>query len=155
MLSTRPMTHQDVPACAAILNATIKRGGTTAHTDPFSEAEFSAEYFEEPSTAQVVEHLGRVVGFQCAFDKGDGVLSVGSFTDQETPVKGAGRALFPATCAEARAKGFTRIIAKITADNAPGLAYYAAMGLHDIDVIPNDILRNGRPVDRVVKALDL
>ena len=79
----------------------------------------------------------------------------GSFTDRRDPVKGAGRALFAKTLADCRARGGTAIIAKITADNASGLAYYARMGFRDWQVWKDDATRGGRPIDRVVKRFPL
>lgn len=153
--TVRPMEQRDVPACADLLNHTIALGGTTAYEEPYSYEHFEAHYLNEPPVTHVVLWNDRIVGFQGAFDDGNDDLSIGSFTDQRNPVKGAGRVIFPVTCDAARAKGFKRILAKITEDNVPGLAYYSSIGFKDLDIIPNDATRNGKPIARVIKVFDL
>lgn len=156
MLSVRAMTPADVAPCAAILNHTIALGGSTAYEEAFADADFAAHLLEEPVVANVALAKGRVVGFQTCFDIGEGLYSIGSFTDRRNPVKGAGRALFATTLADCRALGGAAILAKITADNAGGLAYYSAMGFADWRVIPGDHIRkDGSPVDRIVKRFPL
>ncbi|WP_072901125.1 GNAT family N-acetyltransferase [Cognatiyoonia sediminum] len=93
MLTVRPIEQKDAQACAEIINHTISLGGATAYEEPFSVDGFDQNYREDTALCFVVEQAGRVVGFQGLFDVSEGVLSVGSFTDQQNPVKGAGRAL--------------------------------------------------------------
>lgn len=150
----RPMTKDDVPACVDIINHIIALGGTTAHEDPYTVDDF--EYFTDPDIVNVVEADGRIAGFQAVFVTEPGVYSVGSFTDQRTPVKGAGKVLMDRMKADCRAAGGSSIIAKITSDNAGGLAYYSKMGFVDETVIPNDhTRRDGTTVDRVIKRFVL
>ena len=156
MFETRDMCEADLPACAAILNHIIRRGGTTAYEDTHDLAHFRSEFLAAPELSLVVHHDGRIVGFQCVYAMGDGLYSIGSFTDQARRVKGAGRALFAATQAACRTRNGVAIEAYITSDNAPGLAYYSALGFRDMRVIPADVTRsNGTVVDRVVKRFDL
>ncbi|WP_425074972.1 N-acetyltransferase family protein [Sagittula sp. S175] len=156
MFETRPMTSADIPECLEILNHTIRKGGTTAYEDEHTRDSFEAEFLHKPPIGVVVEHEGRIVGFQNAYDYGDGLYSIGSFTDQQRPVKGAGRAMFAATLEACRARGGVAILARITSDNASGLAYYSAMGFADDYIIPKDVTRrNGKTVDRVVKRFPL
>jgi len=153
---TRNMNPDDVPACVAIINATIAIGGTTAYENPYENATFQAHYLEEAATAMVVTFDGRVVGFQSCFEVEPGVYSIGSFTDQEQPARGAGRALIEATIAAARKNRATAILAKITSDNTGGLAYYSKMGFVDHEVIKGDLTRrDGTVVDRIVKRFEL
>ncbi len=148
----RTMEPRDVPACVAIVNHIIALGGSTAYEDPFTNAGFEAHYLQEPPVTNVVLDKGRVVGFQAAFDAGDGLYSIGSFTDQQHPAPGAGRAIFAKTLADCRARGGTAILAKITSDNTGGLAYYTKMGFADDHVIKDDVTRkDGTTVDRIVK----
>ncbi|MEL6608751.1 MAG: GNAT family N-acetyltransferase [Pseudomonadota bacterium] len=154
--TARKMTHDDVAACVAILNHTIELGGTTAHEEVMTEADFRDHYCDEPPVNNVVIQDGRVVGFQAAFDVGDGLYSIGSFTDQKTPARGAGRALFDKTLSDCQARGGVAILAKITADNVPGLAYYTKMGFQDWKTVPDDhTRRTGEKVDRVIKRYPL
>ena len=99
---------------------------------------------------------GRVVGFQAVFDVGEGLYSIGSFTDRRNPVRGAGRVLFARTLEDCRARGGVAILARITSDNTGGLAFYSSMGFADWQVIPGDHRRkDGTLVDRIVKRLPL
>lgn len=156
MLIARAMQAADVPACVRIVNHIIALGGSTAYEDPFTEPDFDAHYRQEPPVTNVVLLKDRIVGFQAAFDAGDGVLSIGSFTDRRDPVRGAGRVLFEKTLQDARDWGAKAIIAKITADNTGGLAFYTRMGFVDVDLWPADHTRSdGTRVDRIVKRLNL
>lgn len=155
-LVARTMALHDIPACLAILNATIAVGGTTAHEEPMTEDGFRAHYYDEPTVINVVVTGDRVIGFQACYAGDDSLFYIGSFTDQQNPVKGAGRVMFAKTRADCIALGGRAIIAKITADNAPGLGYYAAMGFEDDAYLPRDHQRRtGEWVDRVVKKLTL
>ena len=148
----RDMRKDDVDACLAIINPIIAKGGSTAYEDPYKAADFEAHYLQEAKIANIVTLDGRVVGFQSAFEVETGVYSIGSFTDQENPAKGAGRAIIQKTIADARALGGTAILAKITSDNTGGLAYYSIVGFEDFTVVPNDHTRkNGMTVDRIIK----
>ncbi|MDA7423464.1 GNAT family N-acetyltransferase [Thalassococcus lentus] len=156
MIRVRGMKRVDVPACTAIVNHIIALGGSTAYEDPFSEDAFSDHYLDEAPVTNVALLGTRVVGFQGAFDVGDDVLSIGSFTDRLNPVKGAGRALFAKTLADSRAFGAKEIIAKITSDNTGGLAFYSRLGFVDHEVWKDDFTRaDGAKVDRVIKRYTL
>jgi hypothetical protein len=51
--------------------------------------------------------------------------------------------------------GFLEINAQIRADNLPGMAYYAAMGFAPFDMVKAVPLKDGTPVDRMIKRYDL
>ena len=152
----RTMTTEDVPACVVILNHIIALGGSTAYEDPYTETHFADHYLDEPPVSNVVFLNGRLVGFQAAFDVGDGLYSIGSFTDQQRPAKGAGRLMLEKTLEDCRAHGGTAILAKITSDNIAGLAYYSKMGFEPYKTLENDHTRkDGTVVDRVIKRFKL
>lgn len=156
MIRVRGMKRIDVPTCTAIVNHIIALGGSTAYEAPFTEAAFADHYLEEPPVTNVALFDGRVVGFQGAFDVGDGTLSIGSFTDRQNPIKGAGRALFAKTLSDCRAYCAKDIIAKITSDNIGGLAYYSSIGFKDHMHLSDDHQRaDGTLVDRVIKRYTL
>lgn len=156
MFTTRPMEQRDAEACTDIVNFIIRKGGTTAYEDEYSIADFDGHYRGKAKICNVIVSAGRVVGFQGLFDVGDGVLSIGSFTDQRDPVKGAGRALIDASKKAAKDMGYTSIIAKITEDNVSGLGYYSNVGFVDDYIIRKDHQRSdGTWVDRIVKRLVL
>lgn len=156
MFDVRDMARADVPECVAILSHTIALGGSTAHEGPLDLVEFADHYFAEPEVANVVTFGGRIVGFQAAFEIEPHVFSIGSFTDQKTPIHGAGAAMFEKTRADCKALGGTSIIAKIIEDNLGGLAYYSKMGFVPDHVRAADHTRpNGTVVDRIVKRFVL
>ena len=154
-LIARPMRASDVPACVEIINHIISLGGTTAHEDPYTVDDF--DYFTDPDIVNVVEADGRIAGFQAVFAQDDPrVYSVGSFTDQRNPVKGAGAVLMDKMKEDCRAAGGQSIIAKITSDNTGGLVFYSKMGFEDESIIANDHTRkDGTTVDRVIKRFVL
>ncbi|WP_136443439.1 GNAT family N-acetyltransferase [Pacificoceanicola onchidii] len=156
MLETRDMLPEDVPACVRIINHIIAQGGTTAHEDRFTEDLFEGQYRLGPPVRSVVLSEGRVVGFQVAFLDTPGHYSIGSFTDRENPVKGAGYALFEKTLSDCRKRGGDAILAKITSDNTGGLIFYDRLGFVDDHVIEKDHMRpDGTRVDRIVKRFAL
>ncbi len=154
--TVRNMAAKDVPACVSIINRTIEIGGSTAYEDFYDEQGFHDHYFEEPAVSLVVLSEDRLVGFQACFEVETGIYSIGSFTDQTDPIKGAGQALIKGTIAAARKKGAKEILAKITSDNVGGLAYYSKMGFEDYKVVKADLTRrNGTVVDRIIKRMVL
>ncbi|AKS47747.1 L-amino acid N-acyltransferase YncA [Octadecabacter temperatus] len=154
--TVRAMQMYDVPDCVVIINHTISLGGSTAHEEPYNASDFAAHYFEDAEVANVVLHGERIVGFQGAFEVESGVYSIGSFTDQMNPVRGAGKAMFEKTRVDCKNRGGTSIIAKITEDNSGGLAFYSKMGFQPDHVKPADHTRpNGTQVDRIVKRFVL
>ncbi len=156
IFDVRDMQKEDVPRCVEIINHIIAVGGSTAYEEPYSESDFEAHYFEEPPVSNVVLHNGTLVGFQAAFDVGDGFYSIGTFTDRTSSIRGAGRAVFKKTLADCNERGGEAILAKITSDNSGGLAFYSKMGFVDWKSIPNDHTRpNGTSVDRIVKRYNL
>lgn len=152
----RDMERRDVAACVAIINHTIALGGSTAHEDAFDDTGFADHYMDEPEVVNVVALDGRIVGFQAAFEIEKGVYSIGSFTDQQNPTRGAGAAVFAKTQADCRRLGGTSIIAKITSDNTGGLAFYSKMRFQPDAIWPDEFIRaDGKTVDRIVKRFVL
>ncbi|MEL6960141.1 MAG: GNAT family N-acetyltransferase [Pseudomonadota bacterium] len=155
-ITVRRMEAADIPACVGIINPIIAAGGSTAYEDPYSAEDLEARYLHEADISNVAISDGRVVGFQAVFEVEPGVFSVGSFTDQLSPVKGAGAALMAQLKSDCRAAGGTSIIAKITSDNTGGLSYYSKMGFEDETVLPAEFTRkDGTVVDRVIKRFVL
>lgn len=164
MITTRPARPDDADALCVLLNAIIETGGTTAHQTPFDAARMIRHYLAPSGlvSCTVAEDAGRIVGFQTLVwpdEDGDpfpeGWAIIASFVAEGEGGRGIGRALFEATKARAEAAGVATIDATIRADNDGGLAYYAALGFVDYDVLPAVPLRDGRRIDRVRKRLDL
>ncbi len=153
-LTARPTIESDLPALCDLFNAIVEAGGTTAHEDVWDLPTFKAYYFDDPVMVHCVLHNDQPIGFQAVFAD-DGGLSIGSFTDQSNPVRGAGAVMFTATRAWAEANNYPWIDAKIRADNVPGLAYYSKMGFVDHAIKKGVPLKDGTPMDRVTKRLVL
>lgn len=151
-LFARPSVEADLPALVDLFNHTVQTGGTTAHEDIWDLATFKQYYFDDPAIVVTVLNGSDPIGFQALFSVADG-SSIGSFTDQRNPVRGAGSVMFDVTRKAAKAAGFAWIDAKIRADNAPGLAYYTKMGFVDHKTTKGVPLADGTPVDRITKRL--
>jgi L-amino acid N-acyltransferase YncA len=163
-LIVRPAISADAPAMTQLLNAVIAIGGTTAHQRSF-DADRMLHHYIAPDgliSCVVAEADARIVGFQVLVwpnDAGDpfpdGWAIIASFVQPGLTGQGIGRALFAATRRKAVSSGVRTIDATIRADNAGGLAYYAAQGFVDYAVLRDVPLRSGTCVDRVRKRLDL
>ena len=154
-LSARLAIDADLTALRDILNQIITTGGTTAHMTPMSVAEFKAHYFDDSLFIHTVLDGNRAVEFQALYSDDDGGLAIGSFTDQQNPVKGAGYVVFEATKVEAIRRSAPHINAVIRADNVPGLAYYSKMGFVDVGIEKDVPLSDGTSMDRITKRYTL
>lgn len=159
-LVVRPFQKDDAAELTAILNAIIARGGTTAYLKSFDPATLRAAHLDGPSVlcCHSAVSNGVPVGFQCLnrvsyLPQGWG--DIATFSRRDPPLRGVGRALFQATLVRARALGLTALNATIRADNALGLAYYAAMGFVDDSIHCAVPLADGTPVDRIRRRFDL
>ena len=161
MVTTRTATRADLPAMADILNPIIEAGGTTAFEEVFSPQALGKVVFDREdfiSAVVAIDPEGKVAGFQylVRLDPPDtDIGGIASFARLAPKCPGAGRAMMAATLIAARAAGLSAIDAKIRADNVPGLGYYSAMGFQDRSLIKGVPLKDGTPVDRVIKRLTL
>lgn len=161
-ISVRPTKPADIPALTVLLNDIIAIGGTTAYQEPLTEQAMAAKLLNGP----------QCIGSFTAFDPHDGVpagfqylsinpglpanwADIATFARAAPKVPGIGSALFAATAAFAGEKGFDAINATIRADNEGGLAFYSKMGFEDYAVARAVPLKDGTPVDRISKRLDL
>ena len=164
VLTVRAARPSDAAAMAELLNEIIAAGGTTAYEEPFDAAMMDLHYISGPEVVccSVAENDGRLVGFQGLFWPHDpvdpfppGWAIIATFAKRGETGGGIGTALFARTREQARATGVTTIDATIRADNSGGLAFYARMGFADYDRLVAVPLKDGTPVDRVRKRLDL
>jgi L-amino acid N-acyltransferase YncA len=160
-LRIRPVRPADAPELAGLLNAIIARGGTTALQTAYSAQALDDAYLTGPKVicCFVAEGAdGRLAGFQTLGrdpDLPEGWGDIGTFARVGGTQRGVGSALFAATVEHARRIGLAGINASIRADNTGGLAFYGRMGFRDHGVTPAVPLKDGTPVDRVHKRLDL
>lgn len=152
----RNATTADAAHMTLLLNEVIAEGGTTAHETPMTEAEVQDHYIDGPDvlSSVVAVDAGDVIGWQSVGWWHDDP-HIGTFVRPGLQAKGIGGSLFTATLDTLRGRDLDRIIAWIRADNAPGLAYYARIGFHDIGIDPHFVLNDGRKVGRVHRRFDL
>ncbi|MEO1494195.1 MAG: GNAT family N-acetyltransferase [Pseudomonadota bacterium] len=143
----------DAAGMVDVLNPIVAAGGTTAIEDPVTVEEMADVIATSLCCHVALDAAGLVAGMQW-LDPSDAPHDrcgyISSFTQREPRLAGTGRALFAATVPAARAAGLTVLVAKIRADNMPGLGYYRAMGFQDHNVDHAVPLADGTPVDRVV-----
>lgn len=140
-IQLRPATLADADGMAAVQNAIF----WARFPEPpypraraISPGEMRRNYLEHPHRLATTLALrnGEVLGFQWLGrawpDNEYGVTPgwgvIGTHIDPGAGRSGIGRQLFAATLTAARQAGLAHIDASIGADNAPALAYYAAMG---------------------------
>lgn len=159
--TVRPVTREDAPALAALLNAIIRAGGTTALEDEFTPDALDAAYLTGPTVhcCHVAEDAeGALVAFQTLGRKAglaDDVGDIATFAAIDRKQGGAGSALFAATKSRARQFGLSAINATIRGDNTGGLTFYTKQGFIDHAVNNGVPLADGTPVDRVHKRFAL
>jgi RimJ/RimL family protein N-acetyltransferase len=145
------------PLCE-ILNTIIGIGGATVLEIPLSLVEFSGYFLEGERflVCFVAEDLptSRQLGFQGLSrhpELPDDWADIGTFAQIEPRTPGVGTALFAHTKAWASERELAAINAAIRADNHGGLAYYEKMGFRNYQIAKGVPLRDGTPVDRVLK----
>ena len=157
----RPVVGDDAPPLAALINAIIARGGTTAHEEAMTPDMLAATYLH--GHAVICRHGavgadGSLLGFQ-TLNRNDRVPAgwgdIATFAQVDGTQRGVGSALSAATRAAAVALGLGGISATIRGDNAGGLKFYSRLGFEPYSVAPAVPLRDGTPVDRVTKRLAL
>jgi len=152
----------DAKLLANILNEIIRAGGTTALETPFSPSQFADAFLQGPDfIACFVAHdtvSGERVGFQSLErhrELPEGWADIGTFARMQPKLPGVGTALFAVTRMKARELGLVAINAAIRADNRGGLAFYEKMGFETYGTQRAMPLRDGTPVDRILKRYDV
>lgn len=161
-LNIRASVSEDAKALTDILNEIIKVGGTTAMEDQLNQSEFADRFLLGPDhiICSVAENIitRQLLGFQALLqhpDLPDGWADIATFARMSPKVAGVGSALFVVTRTKALELGFQNINATIRADNHIGLSYYAKMGFETYKTVRAVPLKNGTPVDRVLKSYHL
>ena len=151
----RDVTPADAAAVCAVINPIIEARTYTVFDTPFTvdgEREYIVR-FPARGVWKVALDADRVVGFQVleplatytmAFDH---VGSVGTYVDLALTRHGVAKALFAATLAAARPKGYEKIFTFVRADNPAALAAYRAQGFETVGVARRHARIDGRYVD--------
>ena len=159
-IQTRAATALDARQMAALLNAIIEEGGTTALTRPVTGDDINDWMTRSDRNAWhvAIDDAGEVVGFQWINPVDylpEEAADIATFVKIGKTGLGIGSSLFRATCDAARRLGFSWINANIRADNEGGLIYYQSRGFRDYDRWEDYKLQSGLVVDKVLKRFDL
>jgi RimJ/RimL family protein N-acetyltransferase len=161
-IRVRSSVSADAEPLCELLNEIIRVGGTTAYETPFSVSGFIESFLQGPDfiCCFVAEDAitGTVAGFQSLEridDLPQGWADIGTFARTWPKVPGVGTALFAATRTTASDLGLVAINAAIRADNLGGLAFYEKMGFRTYATLPKVPLKDGTPVDRILKRYDV
>lgn len=161
MIHIRTAGRLDARDMAALLNAIIRQGGTTAFTTEISGETIKDWFAKTPD--QSVWHLaedgaGTLLGFQSIephLALPPEACDIATFVRMGRTGIGIGSKLFEASCKAAKMLGYSWINATIRADNAGGLAYYQSRGFETYATHPDQRLDNGMVVTKVSKRFDL
>ncbi|MBB4153473.1 GNAT superfamily N-acetyltransferase [Sphingomonas jinjuensis] len=132
----RAATSADAAEMSRVLRAIIAASGRERPGDiAFVLAQY-IDNFTGIRCSVAVSDSNRLLGFQSLvratpgnrYHVPDGWGIIGTHIGPDAHRQGVGKALFAASLAAATAAGIEAIDAYIGADNATGLAYYAAMG---------------------------
>lgn len=161
-LIVRAAATENAGSLVNILNEIIRVGGTTAMEEPLSQAEFR-KYFQHGSnflSCYVAKYVTthELVGFQALGrppELPDNWADIATFARISPKLPGVGTALFAVTSLKARELGLVAINAAIRADNHGGLAFYEKMGFKTYSTLRAVPLKDGTPIDRVLKRYDV
>ncbi len=135
-LEVRPALPGDADGIATVLKAFVQAGGFAVIDRTFSMGEERAFLSNLPPRATVSLALAGdlVAGYQTLdryapyMDVMDHVATIGTYVLPALREHGVGRALARATFAYARATGYRKIVANISADDAEAETYYQNLG---------------------------
>jgi phosphinothricin acetyltransferase len=153
----RPATAADAAAIAAIWNPYIRDTAVTFNPVEKSTADVAAFIAERDKLghATFVAEDGTILGFSsyAQFRAGVGYRTCMEHSILLAPAargRGAGRGLMTAISDHAAAAGAHQMIAGVSAENADGIAFHAAVGFTEIARIPEAGHKFGRFIDLVL-----
>lgn len=161
MITVRRAGDLDARDMAELLDAIIRKGGTTAHQGPVSRDSILQWMQRDPDrSAWLVaeDETGVILGFQFLQPHPDlprEACDIASFVRLGQTGLGVGSKLFEASRKAARRLGYDWINATIRADNKSGLAYYQSRGFENYAHHPDQELSDGQRVDKISKRYDL
>lgn len=152
----------DAAALTELLNIIIAAGGTTAMQEPLATDTFAEWFVSGPDVLSCVvaeDDVSRnLLGFQSIYrdaELPDGWADIATFASTQHKVAGVGTRMFAHTRSRAKDLGLATINATIRADNVQGLSFYEKMGFRIYRTLEAVPLRDGTPVDRIMKRYDL
>ncbi|WP_298840899.1 GNAT family N-acetyltransferase [uncultured Roseobacter sp.] len=160
MITVRRAGDMDARDMADLLNAIIRKGGTTAFTNEVTADTLRGWFRQAPDRSAwhlAEDQDGGVLGFQSIEPHRDlppEACDIATFVKVGQTGLGIGSRLFEASRSAARDFGYSWINATIRADNAGGLAYYQSRGFETYAQHKDQALANGMVVDKVSKRYD-
>ena len=153
-MEIRGLNKGDLPQVAAIWNPLIRETTVTFTSVEKTEGAL-AEWLAAPSPRLAAVAGGRLLGFAAAdqFRGGPGyarILEHTIYLAPEARGQGAGRALMAALEDAARARGIGSLIGGMSGENAPALAFHAALGFAEVARIPRAGWKFDRWLDLVL-----
>ena len=155
----RPARPADAPAILGFWNPIVRETTVTFASDEKTEAGLLATFAERRAGGHeffvAEDAAGRVIGLAtyAQFRGGNGYARAMEHTiilAPEARGRGAGRALMAAVEDHARARGAHSMIAAVSAENAAGIAFHAAVGYPEVARIPEVGFKFGRWLDLVI-----
>lgn len=161
MIHVRRAGTLDARAMADLVNAIIRKGGTTAFTKEVTGEVIRGWFQRAPhrSVWHIAENeRGDILGFQSIephYDLPADACDVATFVKVGQTGLGIGSKLFAASRSAASDFGYTWINATIRADNEGGLAYYQSRGFEPYARHADQSLENGFVVVKISKRYNL
>lgn len=161
MITVRRANTFDAPSMADLLNAIIKRGGTTAILRPMTGDDIRKRMGFSPEQSAwnvALDKAEKVVGFQWIAPTDylpPEACDIASFVEIGRTGLGIGSSLFDATKQAAKELGYVWINANIRADNESGLTYYQSRGFRDWKFDEGVELADGMIVDKIHKRYEI
>jgi L-amino acid N-acyltransferase YncA len=164
--SIRSVREEDAASIVDLLNPLIEAGHYTIMDEPVSPESQIAVIRDFPErgifNVAVCRDTRRVLGIQDVVRfKAEGTAfvpigEISTFVRLESHRRGVGRDLSRATFADARERGFTKIMATIRADNPMAVSFYESQGFRVIGTAQRHALVRGRYLDEILmeKLLD-
>lgn len=160
----RPASQQDLPAVRDILNGEIAGSTASWKSAPLSDDAIRAWYDELLGAALPLlvadPGAGAIVGYASfgPFRAGEGyahTVEHSVYVAAAARRRGVATALLGALIAEGRARGLSRMVGGISADQPGSLALHRALGFADCGRLPGVGRKFGRSLDLVLMVLVL
>lgn len=153
-MQIRALNAGDLAEVAGIWNPLIRDTSITFTTEEKTQDALAAWLAAGPPRLGAVEG-GRLLGFACrgAFRSGPGYARIAEHTillGEGARGRGVGRALMDALEGEARDAGLGSLVGGISGENAPALAFHAALGFAEVGRVPRAGWKFGRWLDLVL-----
>jgi GNAT superfamily N-acetyltransferase len=161
MITVRRASSFDAGSMAALLNAIIEKGGTTAILRPMTADDIRSRMafaVDQSAWNVAVDETEKVLGFQWIAPSDylpPEACDIASFVELGRTGLGIGSSLFDATEQAAKELGYVWINANIRSDNESGLTYYQSRGFRDWKYDIGVELTDGMIVDKTHKRYDI